>query len=166
MKEPLPPGELTPRERWIVGMTGGIMTLLPMMLAVVVVYLLFAIDSPVEQLQAYYRHIVETWDRGDTRRAIVRVALPIAVVALIAWLGASTLRAVFGRRNALSIAILAANATIGIVELACYVLSAIAIVTGVVLAFVGLPFIAIPLLFGGLVCIIVAKTIVPRFTNK
>ena len=57
----------------------------------------------------------------------------------------STALGVFGRRTILSRAILAANEKIGLLELFFVCLAAFAIVSGVVLAFVGPPFVSIPL---------------------
>src|SRR5262249_52222603 len=150
---------LSPRQRWIVAGVGTVATAMPLLVCGLYLYLFVTLDTPEANFRAYVQLLVDALSQGETKKALTIVSLPFLIVLLAGWIGTSTVLGVFGRRTILSRAILAANEKIGLLELFFVCLAAVGIVSGVVLAFVGPPFVSIPFLLSGLGIIVVAQLV-------
>jgi hypothetical protein len=135
---------------------------MPLLVCGLYLYLFFPLDTPGANFRAYVQLLVDALGRGEMSKALVIISLPFLLVLLAGWLGTSTVLGVFGRRTILSRAILAANEKAGLLEVFFGCLAAVAILSGVVLAFVGPPFVSIPFLLSGLGLIVVGQLVSRR----
>src|SRR5262245_18876928 len=131
------PQRLSSRERWIVAGIGSVATAMPLLVCGLYSYLFCILDTPGASFRVYVQLFVDALGRGELKKALAIISLPFLFLLLIGWLGTSTVLGVFGRRSILSRAVLAANEKIGLLELFFYCSGSVAIISGVVLAFVG-----------------------------
>src|SRR5262245_46431316 len=159
------PRRLSSRERWVVAGVGSVATAMPLLVCGLYCYLFLTLDTPGANFRAYVQLLVDSLGRGEMKKALAIISLPLLILLLAGWLGPSTAIGAFGRRTALSRAILAANGKIGLLELFFVCLAAAAILSGVVLAFVGPPFVSIPFLLSGLGLLIAGRLVGRRFAG-
>src|SRR5438552_3736948 len=156
---------LSSRERWVVAGIGSVATAMSLLVCGLYCYLFVTLDTPGANFSAYVQLLVDALGRGEMKKALAIISLPFLILLLAGWMGMSTALGVFGRRTILSRAILAANEKIGLLELFFVCLAAVAIISGVVLAFVGPPFVSIPFLLSGLGIIVAGQLVGRRFAG-
>jgi hypothetical protein len=138
---------------------------MPLLACVLYFSLFLTLDTPGANFRAYVQLLVDALGQGEMKKSLTIISLPFLILLLAGWLGMSTALGVFGRRTPLSRAILAANKQIGLLQLFFVCLAAVAIISGVVLAFVGPPFVSIPFLLSGLGIIVAAQVVGRRFAG-
>jgi hypothetical protein len=138
---------------------------MPLLVCGLYCYLFVTLDAPGANFRTYVQLLVDALGRGEMKKALTIISFPFLILLLAGWLATSTALSAFGRRTVLSRAILAANEKIGLLELFFVCLAAVAIISGVVLAFVGPPFVSIPFLLSGLGLIVIGQLVRRRFAG-